>query len=202
VNNAKVITYEEKYNYIVSFLLSFVILAFVLFYTPSVEIADTQNLEQRLQIINIDQLASPKRVTKKEISHEKGESASEATVERARGTSLDAKAVDIAFYPNIAPPRPLSKFKRLYPKIAREQNVEAVLNTVLLISDEGKVLSVNVVAVRLSKSLPPELYSMLSIAFSKDAVKILLGAQFTPPIVEGKRVPIKMELPLRFKLNV
>jgi hypothetical protein len=37
--------------------------------------------------------------------------------------------------------------------------------------------------------------------FASDTKKILLGAQFSPPIVNGKRSPIKMRLPLKFKLE-
>ncbi len=193
---------EEKYAYLFSLSLSLLIIGFILFYTPSVELVENTEVETQMQIINLDKISAPRRKVKRAISTEKGDPALEETVERAQGTSLSENAVDLAFFPNIVPPRPLGKLKKLYPKIAKEKNVEAVLNTVLLISAEGKVLSVNVVAVRLSKSLPPDIYGAISAAFSRDAVKILMGAQFSPPVVEGKRIPIKMEIPLKFKLEV
>ncbi len=193
---------EEKYAYLISLSLSLLIIGFILFYTPSVELVENMEVETQMQIINLDKISAPRRKVKRAISTEKGEPALEETVERAQGTSLSENAVDLAFYPNIVPPRPLGKLKELYPKIAKEKNVEAILNAVLLISAEGKVLSVNVVAVRLSKSLPPDIYGAISAAFSRDAVKILMGARFSPPVVEGKRIPIKMEIPLKFKLEV
>ncbi len=193
---------EEKYAYLVSLAISLLMVGFILFYTPSVELVENEESESQIHLINLDKISAPKRKVKRAISTEKGDSTTEETVDRAMGTSLSDNAVDIAFYPNIVPPKPLGKLKRIYPKIAREKGVEAVLNTVLVISAEGKVMSVNVVAVRLSKSLPPDIYGIISAAFSRDAVKILLGAQFSPPVVEGKRVPIKMEIPLRFKLDL
>lgn len=193
---------EEKYAYLVSLGFSLLMAGFILFYTPSVELVENTQTESQIHIINLDKISAPRRKVKKAISTENGDPTTEETVDRAQGTSLSENAVDLAFYPNIVPPKPLGKLKRIYPKIAKEKSVEAVLNTVLLISAEGKVTSVNVVAVRLSKSLPPDVYGIISAAFSRDAVKILLGAQFSPPVVEGKRVPIKMEIPLRFKLDV
>ncbi len=193
---------EEKYAYLISLALSLLVIGFILFYTPSVELVENTEAETQMQIINLDKVSAPRRKVKRALSTEKGDPALEETVERAQGTSLSDTAVDLAFYPNIVPPRPLGKLKKIYPKIAKEKSVEAVLNTVLLISAEGKVLSVNVVAVRLSKSLPPDIYGAISAAFSRDAVKILMGAQFSPPVVEGKRIPIKMEIPLKFKLEV
>jgi hypothetical protein len=193
---------EEKYAYLISFAVSLLITGITLFYSPSFEISEQTETESSIHLINLDKISAPKRIVKKAISTEEGDPTTEETVDRARGTSLSENAVDLAFYPNIVPPRQIGKLKKIYPKIAKEKNVEAVLNTVLLISVEGKVLSVNVVAVRLSKSLPPKIYGAISAAFSRDAVRILLGARFTPPVVEGKRVPIKMEIPLRFKLDI
>jgi outer membrane biosynthesis protein TonB len=193
---------EEKYAYIFSLTISLFIVGIILFYTPSMEISEQRETESNIQIINLDKVSAPRRVVKKAISTDEGEVTTEETVDRARGTSLSDSAVDLAFYPNIAPPRNIGKLRKIYPKIAKEKNIEALLNTELLISADGKVLNVNVLAVRLSKSLPPEIYGVISAAFSRDAVKILLNARFTPAIVEGKRVPIKMVFPFRFKLEM
>jgi outer membrane biosynthesis protein TonB len=193
---------EEKYAYLISLTISLLVVGIVLFYTPSIEISEQTETESNIQIINLDKVSAPRRIVKKAISTEEGEPTTEETVDRARGTSLSDNAVDLAFYPNIAPPRNIGKLRKIYPKIAKEKNIEALLNTELLISADGKVLNVNVLAVRLSKSLPPEIYGVISAAFSRDAVKILLNARFTPAIVEGKRVPIKMVFPFRFKLEM
>jgi len=71
----------------------------------------------------------------------------------------------------------------------------------ILIAPDGIVRKVNVLAVRISKALPAELNKKLSNEFSSASIQILLGAQFSPPIVNGKRVPIKMELPLNFRMD-
>lgn len=202
VHYNEIIIKEEKHTYLISFVLSFVAIGITLFYTPSMKLVEPSDALENIRVINIDKIAAPKRIVKKAISTEKGEPTTEQTVERARGTSLEETAVDMAFFPNIAPPRLIGKLKRIYPKIAKEQSIEAILNTVILISADGKVLRVNVVAVRLSKSLPPEIYGIISAQFSNAAVKMLLGQRYTPPIVEGKRVPIKMEQRLNFKLDV
>ena len=46
-----------------------------------------------------------------------------------------------------------------------------------------------------------EIEKLLTNDFGKDALNILTGAQFTPALINGKRSPIKMELPLKFKLE-
>ena len=192
---------DERNTYIISFSFSLIMMILILFYSPSVEVVDNPEFDQNIQIINIDKIAAPKRLVKREISTEEGTPTDEKIVERAKGTSLEESAVDIAFFPSIAPPRPVGKLKRYYPKSAREKNIEAVVNVSLLINVDGKIISVKIIRVRLSKNLPPEISSNLIKAFSRDAKKILLGEQFTPAIVQGKRVPIKMILPLNFKLE-
>lgn len=196
--------YDDKHPYVSSFILAIIITLYFLFRIPFIETAeDTIVLTQEMIIVNIDKIQAPRRIVKKEISIEESEVATKNTniIERAVGISEDASAVDIAFFPNIAPPRPVGRLKKRYPKIAREMNIEAVINIELLISKDGKVRNVKILGIRLSKALPAELHSEIAGLFSKDAIKILLGTQFTPPIISGKRVPIKMEMPLRFRLE-
>ncbi|MDY6967644.1 MAG: energy transducer TonB [Spirochaetota bacterium] len=195
--------FEQEHPYVFSFILSLIFLSYILFYSPSLDITE-ENLTpvENIQFIDIDRIDSPKRIVKKQVAKEEGNiDESEPIVERAVGTSEDTNAVDIAFFPNIAPPKPIGKLKKRYPKIAREMNIEAVINIELLIAANGKVKNVNVLGIRLSKALPPEMHGKIAKEFSRDALKILLGAQFTPPIVNGKNVAIKMEMPLRFRLN-
>ncbi len=154
---------------------------------------------ESIEFINIDTIKSAKRVTEKKLAHTSDDENSR--VERARVTVDDADAVDISFYPNIAPPRPLGRLRKIYPSAAREMVVESVVNVEILISAGGKVRQVKVIGVRLSKSLPRELRRKLSADFSRDARRILMGARFTPPVVEGRRVPVRMEMPLRFRLD-
>jgi len=64
------------------------------------------------------------------------------------------------------------------------------------------VRNVSVLGIRLSKALPPEIHAKVAKEFARDAKIILMSAQFSPPVVNGKRVPIKMEMPIKFRLEV
>ncbi|MDY6933370.1 MAG: energy transducer TonB [Spirochaetota bacterium] len=196
---------EEGHPYSFSFILALLFVSYLLFYTPSLEISEEDYTPtEHIQFIDITQIEAraPKRIVKKQFSIKEGDvSESAANIERAVGTSDDPNAVDIAFFPNIAPPKPIGKLKKLYPKIAKEMNIEAIINVELLIATNGKVRNVDILGIRLTKALPTKMHIKISSVFARDARKILLGAQFTPPIVNGKRVPIKMELPLRFRLE-
>ena len=60
------------------------------------------------------QIEYPERVVKQEVSTEEGEVAPETTT-RATGSADYENAVDLAFYPNIAPPKLQSKLKKKFP---------------------------------------------------------------------------------------
>lgn len=190
---------DEKHPYLLPLVISLIISGAVLFYTSPIYISDMQFQSDTLEFVNLESVSAPSRIVKKEISSESGQTAEAA--DRAVGTSDTESAVDISFYPNIAVPKPVGRLKKIYPKSAKEQNVEATVNVEILISPDGRVQKVNVIAVRISKPLPGELNRKLSEDFAAAARQILLGAQFSPAVVNGKRVPIKMELPLNFKID-
>jgi len=197
--------WQEDYPYSFSFILSIIFVSYLLFYTPSLQLSDEDlTPNEQLQFIDISQIkaVAPKRRVKKQISaHEGDVSDTLSNVERSVGTSDDTNAVDISFYPNIAAPKPISKLKKRYPRLAKEMNIEALINVELLIAANGKIRSVDILGIRLSKDLPSDMHAKISALFARDSIKILLGAQFTPPIVNGKKVPIKMEMPLKFRLE-
>ncbi len=197
----RIIQLQEEHPYLVSFAMSMAIAVFTLFFTAPIYVVDTPEPTDMLQFVNIDTVSAPRRVVKRQLSTTAGETVDTASPDRAIGTVDDANAVDIAFFPNIVPPRPVGKLRRIYPQSAREMNLEATLNVELLVAPDGRVKRVQIIGIRLSKDLPPESYGRLVKDFSRAAVQILLGAQFTPPIVQGKKVPIKMELPLKFRLD-
>ena len=196
-----IILIEKRHPYLTSFFISFFLVTLILFYSPSLKVTTDLDQNENIQIINIDKVSSPKRVVKKKISKVSDKVIPQENVSRAVGSSVEEQAVDLAFYPNVTAPKPVGRLRKLYPKIAKEKNIEALINLALLISVEGKVLKVEILDIRLSKNLPAEIYEKISQAFSRDAVKILQGAQFTPAIVDGQKVPIKMELPLKFRLE-
>ncbi len=193
--------YDQK-PYTFSFTFSVLITFIFLFYSPSLEIQEEANISENLQIVNIDTMEAPKRIVKKSISTEEGETSDEATTERARGTSDLANAVDLSFYPNIAPPKPIGKLKKIYPKSARDMGIEATLFVEIFISPSGKVLEVTIKGTRLNKDLPPEIYGQIVADFSRAARNTLMNARFTPPVIQGKKVPVKMEMPLRYYMDV
>ncbi len=194
--------WEMEHPYLFSFILSTMFTIFVLFYTPSITF-DEESIEQsdRIHFINIEEVYVPQRVTKKEISENTDQPTDYSNVERAVGTAVENTAVDLAFMPNIAPPHPVGKLKKRYPEEARQMDVEATVNVQLLISENGRVKKVNVLGIRLSKSLPADKQKELIKKFARETVLILNGAAFTPPIINGKKVSVKYEMPLRFRLE-
>ena len=191
---------EERHPYWFPLLITLIITFAVLFYTSPIYMADMQFPTDVLEYVNLESVNTPARVVKKDISSTGGDS-SEVTAERAVGTSDIEGPVDISFYPNIAVPKPVGKLKKIYPKSAREQNIDATVNVEILINPDGRVQRVNILGIRISKSLPSELSKKITGDFASAALQILLGAQFSPPVVNGKRVPIKMELPLNFRMD-
>ncbi len=196
--------WELRHPYLFSFIFSVTVILYALLRTPSLDIIDEDVTPTDLiQFIKIDEMQAPKRIVKKDITAEDSNNVSEDTsnVERAVGTSEDSDAVDITFFPNIAPPKPVGKLKKLYPASGKERNIEAVVNVELLITANGRVRNVKILGVVLTKALPSAIHSKIASDFARDALKILRGAQFSPPVVNGKRVPIKMEMPLKFRLT-
>lgn len=194
---------QESHPYRFSFVLSCVIVALILFTRPSDEVDESSFNIDNTRIINIDSFSPPKRKAKQEVTTDVGAEIDQEVVpvERAEGSIEDGEAVDIAFYTDVVPPKPLVPLKRLYPLIARQKNIEALVNVEMLIGEEGIIKKVSIIGVRLSKELPQALREEITRAFIQDTIKILMGARFTPPVVEGKRRAIKMELPLQFKLE-
>lgn len=192
---------DEKHPYFVACILSMMIISFSLFYTSFLDISENYTPTEKLDIIDIDTIRAPKRIVKKTISTEKGEITEKSPIQRAKGTSDLENAVDIAFFPNIAPPKPIGRLKKIYPANARQKDIEATLFVEILIDHTGKVRRVNIIGARLSKDLPPDSYAAITKAFGKAAIKILMASRWTPSIINGKKVPIRMELPLEFRLE-
>ncbi|MDH5720040.1 MAG: energy transducer TonB [Spirochaetia bacterium] len=191
----------DKHPYRVSLFISLIISIFTLTYSSTIKLVDTVEETYRFDIIDISEIKSAKRITKKEVSTEQGEISDASPVERAQGVSEAESAVDLAYFPNVAPPRLVSKLKKIYPSEAKELNIEATVFVELTISSEGRVLNLEIIGIRLSKEMPAEIYSNLVKKFSLAAVTMFKTARFTPPVVEGKKIPVKMEQPLKFKLE-
>lgn len=199
----KLAQFDTEHPYIISTIISVLIITLLVFYAAPFELTEEDFASpDRIEFIDIDMIESQaiKRSVKKDYSSEEGE-VSSSNVERATGTSDDANALDLAFHPNIAPPKPIGEIKKRYPKIAREKNVEALVTVQILIASTGKVKSVNILRIKLFKEFPPELHSKIAKAFARDAVKTFTSVRFTPPIVNGKKAPVKMDMSLRFRME-
>ena len=200
-----IMKWDDSHPYSFAFILATIAASYMLFNTPSLYITEEDfTPTEHIQFVDISKIEvqAPRRIVKKQFSTKDGDvSESTSNVNRAMGTSDEANAVDISYYPSIAPPKPVGRLKKLYPKLAKEMNIEAIINVELLIASNGKVRFVNILGIKLSKALPSSMHAKISSLFAKDAIKILMGAQFSPPIVKGKSVPIKMEMPLRFRLQ-
>ncbi len=201
LNKQSIMDFQQKHPYIFSSILSTLLAAFTLFFTAPIYVADMPEISDSLEFINIETVsAQSKRIATKDISTTTGQTIASAT-DRAVGLSDESEVYDISFNPNIVPPRPIGGLKKIYPQSAREKNIEANVNVEIIIAPDGKVTGVQVLSIRLSKDLPPEQYTFLSKEFSKAAYSILTQARFTPPVINGQRVAIKMELPMQFKLE-
>jgi len=195
--------FDSEHPYILSSLLSILIVTFLIFYASPFELTEEDfTPPDRIEFIDIDSIENRavKRSVKKDYSTEEGD-VSTSNIERATGTSEDPNAVDLAFHPNIARPKPIGSIKKRYPKIAREKNVEAMVNVEILIASSGRVKNVHILRIKLLKEFPPDLHSKIAKAFAKDAIKTLTSVRFTPPIVNGKMTAIKMEMNLRFRME-
>ncbi|MFC1671415.1 hypothetical protein ACFL20_13560 [Spirochaetota bacterium] len=202
MNLELIIKFEKEHPYKVAFVIALILFLIILFYSPPIEVTeDFSSLDDEIRILSVDTYRAPKRVVKKIISIDKGEFTADDDVKKASGTSLENSALDIDFLPNIPPPRVITRLRKLYPKIARDHNVEALVNLVLLIAPGGEVVKVSVIEVRVLKKLPPKLKLRISTSFARFAKKIYLGARFTPTVLDGKRIPVKMPQPLKFKLD-
>jgi len=201
----RVMEWEKRHPYLFSFIASLFVTAFILFYAPPLEVSEEDLLpSDNIQFLDIDriQAQAARRISRPELSTDSGEvDPTRSDVERAEGTSDDPNAVDLAFQPNVVPPRMVGRLKKEYPLSAREKAVEATVRVQLLIASNGRVKSVLPLNITLSKQLPPEIQANLSRAFARSAIKMLQESRYSPPIVNGKNVPVKYETTLRFRLE-
>ncbi len=199
VKNVKAET--KNHPQAISFCFSAIAMIFVLFYSPSDKAVKDRDIANAFRMVNIEKIALPKRKTKKQIDVNAEKETVPDETERAEGLSESEDAVDLSFFPNVVPPRPVGKLQKIYPEEARRREVEATVYVRLLIGKKGEVQTAQVLATHLSKSLPQDAAETLKAKFAGAAVKILQNARFSPPIVDGKHVSIVMEMPLKFELN-
>ena len=182
--------FYERHNYFTSFLLASALTAIAVFYR-SHETYFQDQIPELFEFIEIQLSDTPSS------SKASGEIIDPSQVE----ASIEANAVDISFLEGVKGPRIIGGLKKDYPKIAEREEVEAVVLLEVIISASGKVVKVNPLGVKLNKALPKALQNTMRSAFSRSAIKMLKIARFTPPEINGKNVPIKLEIPLDFVLE-
>ncbi len=194
--------WQREHPYLSSFLISMTIVSYILFSSPSLKvIEDTTTAYDPLSFLDVEMMSVKKLTAAKEVTSDPNATTDENNVERATGTADWKSAVDTDFYPNMAPPRPVGRLKKLYPKLARDKNIEAVLNVDLLINVDGKVIDITIHRITLTSQVPRELTQRIRKDFAIYARRILVGAQFTPFIVNGKRQPARQSRRFEFRLK-
>jgi len=111
------------------------------------------------------------------------------------------RAEDLGFHSDARVPRPLTRLKKIYPEKARQLEVEAVVFLSLVIGSDGGVLKIEIHGVQLKKKVNAETDQLLVRLFAQSAREILAEAKFTPAVINGKKTPVVMDLPLHFNLN-
>ncbi len=191
---------DSRSSYLLSFVISICAISFALFVSPTQTSSMIDKAPDHFEMVNIDKVAVQKRMRKKSIDIGSAEE-SVNQIERADGFNEDEETVDLSFYPNVVPPRPIGALKKIYPDEARQREVEATVFVRLVISSAGQVLSVQVLSVKLHKAFPKHTEKTLQESFAGAATESLQSARFFPPIVDGKKVSIIMEMPLMFQLK-
>lgn len=187
--------WEERRPYLFSFFLALSTALLALFYHSDEFDAGDFGIYQPIQFVNVE--AKPKATKESEISTEEGEEAQED----AEIAALEAVAVDLAFYPDIDMPKRIVAFKNNFPRLAREEGVEATIYYSLLIDEKGQVRKIYVDGIVLSKEVPPELKKRLISDFHKAGIENMQKARFTPTVVEGEKTPVLIGFPLTYSLS-
>jgi len=190
----------DKHPYILSMLLSTVILTSMFFYAPASSLSDAPEKIENLEFVQLDKVLSPKRVTKKKVSTKEGDPQNE-NEQRAKGNNSSNEALDLSLYPNIVPPTLLGKLKKDFPISARDANVEATVLTRLVIDKKGKVINVRVLGIKLSKQLPLSQEIKINDDIKASVRRMYQSARFSVTIHNGKATAAVKEFLFRFRLN-
>jgi len=192
---------ESLYPYRFAFTISSVLLITVLFTPPFLRNKDNEDFFEPFEMIDADKLILPKRATSKSIDPLSDKIDDQPVVDKSTGESDNEDAVDLAFYPDVIPPRPIGSLKKIYPELARQMEMEAVVYLRLSIGINGNVTNIAFFGVKLSKPVPDENSERLKLLFMEAAKEILIEARFTPSVIEGEKRAVTIDMPLRFTLR-
>jgi protein TonB len=75
-----------------------------------------------------------------------------------------------------------------YPRIAKEMGIQGVVYVGFIVDAEGKVIE-------------PKILKSLAKPLDEEALRVITKeVQFTPGYYQGKAVPVRMVLPIRFRI--
>lgn len=181
--------FYDLHNYFASFLLALLITVVFIFYRSS-EVYLQDNISELFEFVEIELFDTSQSA-----------SSSEEIDPNQVIASIEATAVDMSFVKGVNGPKIIGGLKRDYPKIAEKNQIEAVVLLEIIINVDGRVVKTNVIGVQIKKSLPAELKRQVKQAFARSADKMMKKARFTTPKINGREVPIKLEIPLDFFLE-
>ena len=76
-----------------------------------------------------------------------------------------------------------------YPKIAREMGIQGVVYVGVVVNEKGEVKDAKVLR-------------SLAVPLDKEAIRVIEeGVKFTPGYHQGNAVPVRMVLPIRFRIQ-
>ena len=182
-------TLYQKHDYFVAFLIAFIISSVVIFYRSSTLYFQDEIPEDLFEFLEVN------------VSEPNESSSSEEIDPNQVIASIEAKAIDLSFMSGVDTPRLIGGLKKIYPPMARRVSLEAVVLVEVLINVDGSVVNVKVIGVKLSKTLPLLTKQQMQNAFSLASIQMLKKARFTEPYVNGKNIPVKLEIPMDFELE-
>ena len=182
-------SFYQRHDYFSAFLIACLITSVAIFYRSSTLYFQDEIPEDLFEFIDVN------------VSEPSQNPASQEIDPNQVVPSIEAKAVDLAFLTGVDTPRLVGGLQKIYPQMARRESLEAVVLVEVLINVDGSVVNVKVIGVRLSKILPPTAKKQMQDAFSSASVQMLMKARFTEPYVNGKNIPVKLEIPMDFELE-
>ena len=188
--------FYQKRPYWFSFLLALSFSSLVTFLRISEIYNPSEIFEEAMDLTDV-------RISREKPKEDKNqeENTSQETYPQFSDKKIEAAAADLSFMPGITPPRIVKSGPKKYPPLARKKGIEAVIYLEVLLYKNGKVAGVKILYVELNKQLPALIQKKIQRSFAIASLNFLKQSVFSPPIINGENMPIKMEVPLNFKLS-
>jgi TonB family protein len=97
---------------------------------------------------------------------------------------------EVALTPDVIKPEPLSKVNPTYPSLAKQKKIEGTVFLSALISERGDVIDVKVIKPAGGNA-----------GLNEAAVSAVQKWKFRPAVKEGKRVKVRLTIPVAFKIT-